>query len=262
MTQIPELASVGVIADTSSATSRYSAGKIKELAAGHGITVHEAGVAAVTDLRLAAERLVEKEVGALVLPVDFLTTFGLPILTGVANENGIPIFHPSTGSVALGATIGIGFALYYDQGVNVGVALANYLTGDLDIASTAISITEGTGLGINLDSAAEQNIEINSALLEESDLVFADGRFAHASDWYLEARSRRGVIIPLDERQAMDRAWLATLQCTPEMIAEQQAAPRRPRIGGESTSLRLVRYWKSNESGAHFLPSACRLQGR
>ena len=222
--QHPSMSMIGVVVDTSSVTSEYSAARIATLAAEHDIDVVETGVVGLPDLQVAANSLIERGAEALILPVDFLTTFGLPVLTSVANENDVPIFHPSMGAISLGATFGIGFMMYYDQGSDVGLMLAHYLNGELDVASTAIHIREGSGLGVNLDSASEQEVEISNELMSDADLVFSGGRFVRASQWVLDARNRRGVIVPLEDRLEADLAWLDALRCTPELIAEQEAA--------------------------------------
>ena len=222
--QVPELRTIGVVSDTSSVTSAYSAARIAELGEEHDIAIVEAGVAGLSDLLVAANSLIERGAEAFILPVDFLSSFGLPVLTGVANENEVPIFHPSMGAITLGATFGIGFTMYYDQGSDVGLMLAAYLNGELDVSNTAIHITEGSGLGVNLDSATEQNVVVNNELISEADLVLRDGRFVRASQWLLEARQRTGIIVPLEDRLDRDRKWLEALRCTPEKIAEQRAA--------------------------------------
>ena len=158
------------------------------------------------------------------LSLDTITTQGLPIITSIANENGIPVFHPSMGAIYYGATIGAGYSRYYENGVHVGRQLAAYLNGELDIARTAIHIVTDEGLGVNLDSAAMQGVEISDELMREADVVVQGGARAHVSRRLLQIAQQRGVVIPLQQRQAADRQHLAALHCTDEMIAEQQAA--------------------------------------
>ena len=54
--------------------------------------------------------------------------------------------------------------------------------------------------------------------------MIEDGRPAKLHPGVLAAIARRGVIIPLAQRIDDDRAWLESLHCTDEIIAEQQAA--------------------------------------
>ncbi len=71
-------------------------------------------------------------------------------------------------------------------------------------------------IALNLDSAEAQGIEISESLRERA--VF-----------WIEGGETYGGVTPelpemtLEERMAEDAAFLDSLHCTPEMIAEQQA---------------------------------------
>ena len=221
--QDPDISVVGTIFNSSEAIGSYGADEIAELGAELGITVESAGVISLADLRPAANGLVEKGVQAIILPLDSLVTQGLPVITAIANEAGIPVFHPSFSSIGLGATIGAGSSPHYQQGSNAGIMLAAFLNGELDIAATGIVTSGELAIGVNLDSAADQGVEISEAVLEEAAAVIEDGRPTKLHPEVLAAIARRGVIIPLEQRAEDDAAWLAALQCTDEMIARQQA---------------------------------------
>ena len=83
-------------------------------------------------------------------------------------------------------------------------------------------------LGINLDSAAEQDVEISQALMDQAQamLVVSGGRvsLAQTSPLALMRFARQGAIVPMEDRLEDDLAFLASLACADEMIAEQQAA--------------------------------------
>ena len=223
-TQDPDIRVIGTIYNTSEASGVYGVDSIVEIAGERGLSVEASGVASLPDLRAAADSLVQKGAEAIVLPIDHLTTQGLPIIVTIANENGVPVFHPSGGSVYFGVTIGAGYTRFYQSGVNVGIMLAAYLDGDIDTASTGIHIASGLGLGVNLDSAAAQGVEIADELMQEADIVMEGGRPARRSPAIMQAIRQRGVVVPREERQEADMAFLANLQCTEEVIAEQQAA--------------------------------------
>lgn len=142
--QDPDMERIGIIHSTTEASGTQGAA---EIAAAQEIVADTVGVVSVSDLRAAANALVNDGAQAILLPVDSITTQGLPIVVAVANENGIPVFYPSLGAVYYGATIGAGYSRYYETGLSVGVLLANYLNGDLDVATTAINIATGGGLG-------------------------------------------------------------------------------------------------------------------
>ncbi|MCE2471197.1 MAG: hypothetical protein J4G18_04720 [Anaerolineae bacterium] len=222
--QDPDMERIGIIHSTTEASGTQGAAEIAAVAAAQEIVADTVGVVSVSDLRAAANALVNDGAQAILLPVDSITTQGLPIVVTVANENGIPVFYPSLGAVYYGATIGAGYSRYYETGLSVGVLLANYLNGDLDVATTAINIATGKGIGINMDSADEQGVAVAESLMQRADAVYRAGRTVSASPALRQAIARRGVVIPLEDRLDADLALLESLQCTDEMIAEQQAA--------------------------------------
>ena len=79
--QDPDIERVGVIHSTSDAAGRFGAQKIMESAESLGIKIHTAGVVALSDLRPAANSLVDAGVGAILLPLDSITSSGLPVIT-------------------------------------------------------------------------------------------------------------------------------------------------------------------------------------
>ena len=222
--QDPDIERVGVIHSTGDAAGRYGAQQIMESAESLGIRVHTAGVVALADLRPAANSLVDAGVGAIMLPLDTITTGGLPVITEIANEIGLPVFYPSFSAIYFGATIGAGSSPMYANGVNLGRILTAHLNGDVDIARVGIGETGDLYIGVNLDSAAAQGVDISEAVMNEAIAVIESGGSRKLAPELLAAIARRGRIIPLEQRQADDQAWLADLHCSDEMIAEQQAA--------------------------------------
>ncbi len=222
--QDPDMDSIGIIHSSNESSGIVGAQTITALAEARGWSVETVAVATLADLRPAAESLVSKNVSAIVIPVDLLTTAGLPIVAAVANQNGVPIFHSSMGGASLGAAVGAGFYRYYEQGTNVGIMLTAYLNGDIDIATTGISISSDQGTAVNLTMAEQQGIEISDALMAEADLAYEDGEYIKITPDMMESLARsQGVVIPLEDRAEGDQAFLAALQCTGEIIAAQQA---------------------------------------
>ena len=222
--QNPTIETVGTIFNSSEAASAYGADEIKRIAEEKGVTVLTAAVTDISEVNLAAESLVNRGVDAFVLPIDQRTgPASLAIIAHLGSEFGIPVFHPTIFAIHLGATIGSGFYHYYAQGKSVGIVLANYLNGDLDIATTAINEEGGTAIGVNMDMAFEQGIDLSDEIIERADAVVIDGTLAITQKIIVEMQNQ-GEIIPLEERQEADQALLASLACTPERIAEEQAA--------------------------------------
>ena len=222
--QDPDIERVGVIHSISDASGRLGAEQIMESAESLGIEIHTAGVVSLSDLRPAANALVDAGVGALMLPLDTITSSGLPVITEIANEIGLPVFYPSFSAIYYGATIGAGSSPMYANGINLGRILTAHLNDDVDLARLGIGTAGELLVGVNLDSAESQGVEISEAVMEEAVAVIEDGGNRRLDPRLLAVIARRGKIIPLEQRQADDQAWLASLHCTDEMIAEQQAA--------------------------------------
>ena len=221
--QDPDIERVGVIHSTSDAAGRFGAEQIMESAESLGIEVHTAGVLALADLRPAANSLVDAGVGAIMLPLDSITTSGLPVITDIANDIGLPVFFPSFSAIYYGATIGAGSSPMYTNGVNLGRILTAHLNGEVDLSRLGIGTAGELLIGVNLDSADAQGVDINEAIMAEAAAVIESGGTTRLHPDVLAVIARRGRIIPLERRQADDQAWLASLNCTDEMIAEQQA---------------------------------------
>ena len=221
--QDPELQTVGAIYHGAEAMGSLAAAELTEAAAEHGLSVDVVAIANLADMRPATLGLLERGAGVIV-PLDLLSGRGLPIVLASASRHGVPVFYPGAGAVYIGATVAGGNFAYYQQGVNVGVMLARHLLGELDIATTAINVSSEVAVGINLDTAALQEIEIVPELMEMAELVVADGRLSHISE-RVAANLTGALVVPSEEeRREVDDAYLAGLYCSPERIAEEQAA--------------------------------------
>ena len=223
MLQDPDLQTVGAIYHSSEIMGVLAAEELAEAAAELGLGVEQVGITNLADMRPATLSLLERGAGALV-PLDLLTARGLPIVLVLANQAGVPVFYPGTAAIYLGATVASGNFAYYKQGVNVGVMLAHYLLGELDIATTGINVSRETAVGLNLDSAALQDVEIVPELKEMAEAVIVSGRLSHLSDRLTTAMAGAGVVLSAEERREADEAFLDSLHCSPERIAEEQAA--------------------------------------
>ena len=223
--QDPTTTTIGTIHSTSDADGVYGTETIVEIASDLGLTVESAGVAELADVRAAAQSLADKGVDAIIMPIDTSIAAGIPIVAQVAVENGLLLFYASPATVTMGATVGGGAFLYYDEGAHAGLLLAAHLNGDIDIATTAIHQLTNMFVGINLDMASEQGREIAPDLLEKAVFLIQDGRPRPQGEAAQQLRlASRLSVLPLEERRADDLALLESLQCTAEMIAEQQAA--------------------------------------
>ena len=256
--QDPDIKVIGTLYSSSESSGAAGARQIIKVATAHGLQVEEAAVAGIAELALAAEGLVERGVEALVIPADMTTVSALPVIMQVAAENQLPVFHSVAFAYNEGATVSAGPAMYASQGGMVAGILAGHLDGSLDIASTGIGVIRDLTVGVNRDSAEMQGIEISDDLMQMADSVIHDG--ISTNPGMLESFKAMGLEGPaLDAvmaaisqgargpgegttdvppeimkliteafssmgQQANVASMLAELHCTPEMIAEQQAA--------------------------------------
>ena len=222
MIQNPDITAIGTIESPDQPTSVLGSRLITQIGESLGLRVEVASAVQLADLNVAVESLLGKGVEAIVLSINPLTLQGTPVLVQLTAEYGIPLYAPVIQQVYRGATIAAGFYSFYDEGVIAARLLHAYLSGEVDLADIAINQSSSFGIAINLDTAAEQGIEISEAMLARANFVIEDGQRSAgaASDLDAEDAARD---MTLEERLAADREFLAALECTPEMIAEQQA---------------------------------------
>ena len=173
--QDPDLQTIGTIFNPAEASSVAGAEAIVAAGEALGLTVEQASVSGVADLRAATQGLINRDTEIILLPVDQTTLGGMPVILTVANEYGIPIFHSNMQALSVGATVGAGYELLFEQGIRAGRILVGHLNGDIDIANTAIYSETSLGVGVNLDSAADQGVEISDELMDMAGRVYEDG---------------------------------------------------------------------------------------
>ncbi len=226
LTHYPDIQTIGTVYNSSQASGVVGAQEIEHIAKYWGLTVETAAVTGIDGLLVAAESLIDGGVQAFVMPIDLrMDAAGLPVLVNLGNEYGIPVFHPALFAVESGAALSAGFYSFYAQGENLGRILVAYLNGDLDIALTPILEQSSEAIGVNLDAALSQGIEIAQDVLDQADVVIADGETTLSEEVSTELRA--ADVVPLEERQPGDRGFIAFLEsqsCTPERVAQEQTA--------------------------------------
>lgn len=214
--QNPEATSIGMLINAGDAVSVKNSNLIRAAAEANGLAVETVAIAAAADLPVGAGSLVDKGVDAVFI-TGYVDSVGLPAVVAPALEVGVPVFGLSPGSTRLGAPIGAGFSLYYREGIIQGRIIANYLNGDVDLAKLAVNELPDLTVALNLDIAAEYDFEFSDALLERADYVIEAGASTEM------ASEPAMPDVGFEELRAADLEFLAGLECTPEMIAEQQA---------------------------------------
>ena len=250
--QNPDMKKIGIIYSSLETSGVFGAEEVTEIAEALGLTIESAAVTSIPDIPLAADGLITKGIEALLIPMDTMTTRGLPLLVDTAVTNDIPIFHSTLGGVYSGATVSAGSTLYYLRGVNLGYILAAHLNDELDIAAAGIKAADFMYVGINMNLAKAQNIEVSEALMAEADIVLEEG-----GGFRVAALSRMGGqsaitiaeefrvlvnilgssgqlpispeisafldMLPPYDYMAGGEAFLESILCTPEQIAAEQA---------------------------------------
>lgn len=230
--QDPAMATIGTLHNSNDAGGTLGAQMIAEAGEALGMTVVQSAVVSLADLGLAANGLVSKGVEAIVLPMDYLTLAGLPLIASVAIESGIPLVYASLDGLVLGATVGAGFSHLLELGDAIGLMVASYLAGELDPATTSIAGQLGElGVGINLFTAEMMGYSFSEAMRDRADITVSMDAESGLPSVELVSEAAQEVIgsaffgspEPLEARQERDREFLAGLECTQERIAEQQA---------------------------------------
>ncbi len=210
---LPEIETVGYIYNTSEANAVASTEIIVPLAEELGITLDVQAVTSTAEAAVAADTLGNAGVEAFFIPTDSIVSDALPAILTVAEEVGIPLFHADSAQATVGATVASGVD-YYQEGIDTALMYITWLEGDTDIATTGISMQLQTRVGINLDSAASQGVAIPQELIDSATFIVEGGEV-------MEAGMDDDMEMMVD-REA-DMAFVESLACTEERIAEQQA---------------------------------------
>lgn len=217
--QDPDISKIGTFVNEAESNSVDGSAEIVAVAKSLGLEIEIASIVEAADIPIATQALLDKGVEAIVHAAAYLESFGVSAMAPVAADYGVPIFGPPQQLVvSRGGTVGAGFKDYYREGVIVARMLIAHLNGTLDISGIGINSTPSLGIAINLDAAREADIEIADELLEMAEFVIVNEQ-STATD---EPPSLPEMT--LEERIEEDAAFLAELECTPERIAEEQAA--------------------------------------
>lgn len=211
----PDIETLGWLYSTSEPNGVASTAIAEELAPELGLNLVIRSVAETSEVRVAAEAAAGEGIDAFFIPTDSTVGNGLVSILTVAEGEGIAVFFADSLQVFAGVTVGAGVS-YYQEGVDTGRILVAYLNGDIDIATTALSKQAGTLIGVNLDTAAMQDVEIPQSLLDMADFIIENGENVG------DVLSLPDV--SLEEMQAMDAEYYASLFCSEDRIAEEQAA--------------------------------------
>ena len=221
-TQQPDIETLGAIFSSDQLSGVLGAQEVAAVAGAHGIDVVEGAVTQPIDFDAAINGLASRGAQALLLTIDTVNSRNISTVVGIANEHELPVYFPSIGGAFDQAIISAGYFRHREQGVNVGRMVSAYLRGELDPATVAVASVSGDGVAVNLDAAAELGIEIAPEILQRADIIFG-GEFFR-SERLIQSDADELALFTADDRAEQDAAFLASLECTAERIAEEQAA--------------------------------------
>ena len=219
--QDPDVETFGVLTNPSDPGNQFMLPSIRNTLEHFGFTGEFVTYTSVAELGTATQSLVDKGVDAIFMMPNMAATGGIPAIVDTAY--GIPTYSMLVSDVHAGIMIAEGFDGWYREGAIAAIMAVATLNGELDVARTAINSTQSFRSAINLDSAREYGVDITAAALEHADYVIEDGE---ASGILIELPGIGADLQEMtqEERMARDAELLASLACTDEMIAEQQAA--------------------------------------
>ncbi len=213
--QNPEIDHIGSFLNPGNSGHVYATEQIKHYGAQIGVTVEEAPWLDAADGLVNAEKLIDSG-------VDMFVSLGhppsLPAIIEASNVAGIPILATAMSYVHRGVHIAAGFYSYYAEGAVVGNMLTAALDGELDAERIGIHAAPKLAVALNLDSIRAGDIEVSEALMERADFVIENGE---SSEVFVKPDYPD---VEMDARHAERDAFLDSLRCTDEMIAEQRAA--------------------------------------
>jgi len=222
--QNPDMKVAGAIWSPQQRASEVGVARIKAIAEAYDppLNIVDETIIVTPDLYQAVENLYSRGAEAIIIPI--FTFQGFQLLLSLSYDYGLPVVFSAPQNAYRGGTIGGGFYGLYKQGVIAGNMLIGHLNGDMDIASTSIYESDDFAFAVNLDAADLQDVEVSQALLDGAAYIVEDGQTAQGVTLQWPEAEITLPDMPLEERRAADLELLAALECTPEMIAAQQAA--------------------------------------
>lgn len=222
--QNPDMKAAGAIWSPQQRASEVGVSRIKAIAQSLDppLTIVDETIVVTPDLYQAVDNLANRGAEAIIIPI--FTFQGFSLLLSLSYDYGLPVLFSAPQNAYRGGTIGGGFFGLYKQGVIAGNMLVSYLNGDLDIATTSIYESDDFAFAVNLDAADLQDVEISQTMLDGAAYIVENGETAQGVTRQFPEVEITLPEMTLEERRVADLEFLAALECTPETIAEQQAA--------------------------------------
>ncbi len=167
---LPDAKSIGIMFSTSEVNSISAIKEYKELATNYGFDIVDLGIAATSDIPLAADSLLE-QVDVISNLTDNTVVSSLPLLLDKAKEKGIPVFGSEIEQVKIGSLAAMGID-YIELGIQTGKMAAQVLKGEKEASDMAYEVFTNPSLYINTQVAEELGITIPEELVGTAKEVF------------------------------------------------------------------------------------------
>jgi len=167
----PEIKRVGIVYNAGEPNSVVLTEMAEAAAPALGLTIVKATADSSANVPIAAQSLIGR-VDAYYVTTDNAVVSAIDSVLAASIEAGVPFMVADPTSLAH-ATLAAGFD-YYDLGLTVGAMVLDVLSGTLPNEIPVTYVTEGQ-LHLNLDLAAEINLEFPAALIEKADAILFGG---------------------------------------------------------------------------------------
>ncbi len=167
---MPDAKTIGLLYNPAEANSVYLVDVAKSAAADKGLMLELAPISNSSEIKTAAEALVARNIDGYLAINDNTLTSGFDALVQVANENDLPVFGTSASMPKLGAAASYGIDPY-QEGLDSGQIVADFLNGSLDIATATIKIQNAVLLTVNPAAAQKQGITLPKNIIDRADTV-------------------------------------------------------------------------------------------
>ncbi|MBE2200605.1 MAG: ABC transporter substrate-binding protein [Anaerolinea sp.] len=166
----PGASVIGLIYNPAEANAVYLVELAQKEAGARGLKLELATVSNSSEVQTAAEALASRNLDAYLAISDNTVTSGFEALVQVANDNDILVVGTSASMPPRGAAASYGIDPY-QEGLDSGQLVVDYLKGDLDLAKTEIQIQDAVLLTVNPSAAQEQGVTLSDEIVEKADNV-------------------------------------------------------------------------------------------
>lgn len=160
---------MGIIYNTGEANSVEIVKKLRKIVDAYKIELIEHGIQKSSDILQAVSQL-SKKADAVFISNDNTVLSGISYVIKVCKVNKIPVYVSDTDQVENGCLAALG-PNQYEIGIQTGKMIEKVLTGE-NINNIKVEFPLKTELFINLKTADELGINIDTKILEKADKVF------------------------------------------------------------------------------------------